>query len=216
MGEVVPAAAQALLPLLAALAGELWPTAHQPWTMAAQIERETCASFASAKCWSPRAELKTRRENGIGLGQITRAYNADGSIRFDKLAELRADHPELRDWTWERRYEPRLQLTGLVLMDRTGWARYQPLAATPIDTWSFVLAGYNGGDSAVLKDRLLCRKVAGCDPTIWQGHVELHSTKSRVKWQGYGQSAYDINRGYVRQVLRRAPAYEPGWNAWTH
>lgn len=40
------------------------------------------------------------------------------------------------------------------------------------------------------------------------------STKSRAKWHGYGQSAFDINRGYVRQVLQRAPAYAPHWGGW--
>jgi hypothetical protein len=182
--------------------------------MGAQVERETCVSFTHPKCWSPRAELKTSRENGIGFGQVTRAYNADGSIRFDKIAELRSQHKELKDWSWERRYDPRLQMTGLVLMNRSAWARFSPLAASPEDTWSFTLSGYNGGDGGVLKDRMLCAKVPGCDPRRWAGHVELHSAKSRTKWQGYGQSAYDINRGYVKQVMRRAPDYRESWGTW--
>lgn len=209
---MIPAAAKLILPMLVALQLELWPAAHAPWTMAAQVERETCITLTHPKCWSPRAELKTARENGIGLGQFTRAYNADGSIRFDKIAELRAQHKELRNWTWEQRYDPRLQATALVLMDRTGWARFAPLAATPQDTWAFTLAGYNGGDGGVMRDRMLCAREPGCDPMRWFGHVELYSTKSRVKWQGYGQSVYNINRGYVRQVLRRAPAYREEWH----
>ena len=211
---MIPAAAHAFLPLLVALAGELWPSAHEPWTMAAQVEKETCITLTHKGCWSPTAELKTSRENGIGFGQITRAYNADGSIRFDKQAELRAAHQELRGWTWELRYDPRLQMTGLVLMDRSGWTRFEPLSATPDDTWAMTLSGYNGGDGGVLKDRLLCKKEPACDPTRWSGNVERYSTKSRAKWQGYGQSAYDINRGYVRRVLQRAPDYEPSWEAW--
>lgn len=210
----IPAAAHAWLPLLIATQAGLWADAHEPWTMAAQIERETCITLTHARCWSPRAELKTSRENGIGFGQVTRAYNAGGSIRFDKQAELRAQHVELRGWTWAERYSPRYQMMGVVLMDRAGWARYVKLMATPADVWAATLSGYNGGDGGVLKDRLMCHKVAGCDPSRWSGHVELHSTKSRVKWQGYGQSAYDINRGYVRQVLQRAPAYRPAWQSW--
>lgn len=40
-----------------------------------------------------------------------------------------------------------------------------------------------------------------CDADQWFGHVELHSVKSREKWQGYGQSAYDINREHVRNTV---------------
>lgn len=200
------------LPMLIMVQGIHWPQAPEPWIMAAQIEKETCITLKHARCWSPRAELKTSRENGIGFGQVTRAYNADGSIRFDKQAELRAAHPqELKNWTWANRYDPMMQMNGLVLMDRTGYARFTKLTATPKDTWAFTLAGYNGGDGAVLKDRLLCQKITGCDPTRWFGHVEKNSTKSRQKWQGYGQSAYDINRAYPKKIFDRAPAYKEFW-----
>lgn len=204
---MIPANAYTWAPMLLATIGQHWADAPAPERMAAQIERETCITLKHSKCWTPRAELKTSRENGIGFGQITRAYNADGSIRFDKQAELRARFGELKGWVWEQRYEPRQQLTGLVLMDRTGFAQYARLTATVDDAWAFTLSGYNGGDGAVMKDRLLCGRIAGCDPSRWFGHVELHSTKSRVKWHGYGQSAYDINRGYVREVFKRAPEY---------
>lgn len=207
----MPPLAYTFAPLLVMVQALLWPAAPQPEVMAAQIERETCITLTHRTCWSPRAELKTSRENGVGFGQVTRAFNADGSLRFDKQAELRAAHPELRDWTWGRRYDPMLQLQGLVLMDRTGYARWGRLATTEQDAWGFTLSGYNGGDGGVGKDRLLCAKVPGCDPARWFGNVELHSTKSRAKWQGYGESPYSINRGYVRQVLRRAPEYQGFW-----
>jgi len=208
---MLPVAAPKVIALLLLVQAEHWPQAPAASVMAAQIEKETCITLTHPSCFSPRAELKTARENGVGLGQITRAYNADGSIRFDKQAELRAQHAALKHWKWEQRYDPRLQLTALVLMDRTGYQRFAPLAATPTDAWSFTLAGYNGGDGAVQKDRLLCQKRPDCDPRRWFGHVELHSVKSRVKWRGYGQSTYDINRGYVRRVIDRAPAYANFW-----
>lgn len=207
----MPDLAYTYAPMLVMVQALLWPAAPQPEVMAAQIERETCITLTHRTCWSPRAELKTSRENGVGFGQVTRAYRADGTLRFDKQAELRQQHAELRDWTWGRRYDPMLQLQGLVLMDRTGYARWGRLATTEQDAWGFTLSGYNGGDGDVGKDRLLCAKVPGCDPARWFGNVELHSTKSRAKWQGYGESPYSINRGYVRQVLRRAPEYQGFW-----
>ena len=180
--------------------------------MAAQVEKETCRTLTHKQCWSPRAELKTSRENGIGFGQATRAYNANGTIRFDKISELRAQHPEaLKEWSWENRYDPVMQMRGLVLADATSFKRFSKLAATPMDAWRFTLAGYNGGDGAVLQDRLRCTRVKGCNPKLWYGNVEIHSGKSRVKWNGYGESAYDINRGYVRRIETRAPAYKSHW-----
>jgi len=53
------------------------------------IEHESCISLTHSKCWNPRSQLKTSREEGAGLGQLTRAYNSDGSIRFDSLEEMR-------------------------------------------------------------------------------------------------------------------------------
>lgn len=209
----LPILAYTYLPMLMLVQHAQWPAAPEPWIMAAQIERETCITLKHSRCWSPLAKLETPRELGLGLGQFTRAYNADGSIRFDKQAELRAQFPkQLGRWTWEQRYDPLLQMHGLVLMDRTEHARFTPLAATPRDTWAMSLAAYNGGTGSVMKDRLLCTKAPGCNPRVWAGNVETHSTKSRTKWKGYGQSAYDISRGYVRQVLLRSAAYKGEWN----
>lgn len=209
---MLPELSYVYAPLLVMVQSTHWPAAYDPWIMAAQVEKETCISLTHKKCWSPKAELKTARENGIGFGQITRAYNEDGSIRFDKQAELRAKYSsDLKDWTWENRYNPMLQLNGLVLMDKSGFSRFKPLAATPLDTWAFTLSGYNGGDGSVMKDRLLCEKKPGCDKTKWFGNVELYSTKSKTKWKGYGQSPYEINREYPRRILKRAPEYKGFW-----
>ena len=95
MGAAIPRLAEVYLSLLVSTQQQYWPAAPEPWMMAAQVEKETCITLTHSKCWSPRAELKTSRENGIGFGQATRAYNADGSIRFDKISELRAAHPSV-------------------------------------------------------------------------------------------------------------------------
>ena len=70
------------------------------------------------------------------------------------------------------------------------------------------LGAYNGGEGGVMAERRLCAQASGCDPGVWFGHVEQHSTKSRVRWHGYGASAFDINRTHVRNVmLVRRPRY---------
>ena len=214
-GAALPKLVEVYLPLLVSTTTQYWGDAPQPWIMAAQVEKETCITLTHSKCWSPLAELKTSRENGIGFGQATRAYNPDGSIRFDKISELRLANPEaLKDWNWSTRYDPKLQMRGLVLADMKSWARFKPLASDEMNAWRFTLSGYNGGDGAVLKSRLACKAKLGCDPTVWYGNVESTLNKSRVKWNGYGQSAYEINTGYVRRIELRAPDYRKKWESY--
>ncbi len=51
----------------------------------ALIEQESCAPLSNKNkhCFESTSELKTYREHGVGLGQITKAYKSDGSIRFE-------------------------------------------------------------------------------------------------------------------------------------
>lgn len=205
----VPAQAAGLLPVLHQELAAQWPTAPQPWTLAGQIEQESCITLRHPKCWNPRAELKTSREYGFGLGQTTIAYNADGSVRFNNFDLLTKQYPALRDWTWADRYNADYQLRAFVLMSRDGFNRVAH-AATLGDQWAFALAGYNGGAAGVLKERLLCQNTHGCDATRWWGNVEATSTKSRLVPPGYGGSPFSINRAYPRMVLvERRDKYEP-------
>lgn len=203
----VPAAAKPLLPILVQQQRTTWPDLVGPEFLAGQIEQESCLSLTHSKCWNPRAELKTTRENGIGLGQFTRAYRADGSVRFDKISELAATYPSLSGWGWANRYDARYQLTALVEMDH-GLYRQVRGAATERDRKAFTLSGYNGGAGGVLQDRRLCGNTRGCDPGRWAGHVERTSLKSRVPVPGYKQSFFAINREYVHNILDvRSPKY---------
>lgn len=205
----IPTGAEKYLPDLIEAQQRVWPDAPTPAFLAAQVEQESCISLTHSKCWNPRAELKTKRENGIGFGQFTRAYRADGSIRFDVISELAATHESLRGWSWDKRYDPAYQLTAIVEMDKAIYRR-QRNAATETDRLSFTLSGYNGGEGGVLQDRRLCANTKGCDPSRWAGHVENTSLKSRVAVQGYGKSFFAINREYVRLILDvRRPKYEP-------
>lgn len=163
-----------------------------PSALGAQVEQETCAS--KAKCWNPRTELKTDREYGFGLGQLT------VTSRFNAFEEVKGYDPSLKSWRWEDRYDPRLQLRALVVKDRFNF-EHLVQADSSLDRLAFAVAAYNGGLDGVISDRKLCSASPGCDPGRWFGNVELTSHKSRTKWKGYGQSAFDINRGYVDAVL---------------
>lgn len=204
----VPAAAYTLCPQLAGLQLTMWPAAPMPSFLCGQVEQESCIYLKHPRCWNPHSELKTSRENGVGLGQVTRAFRADGSIRFDKQAELREQYASLRGWTWEKRYDASYQLTALVEMDH-GIYRRVPVAATDRERLAFMLSAYNGGESGVRQDRLLCRNTSGCDPAFWFDNVELYSLKSRKPNPGYGASAFKINREYITNVMElRRPKYE--------
>ena len=189
-----PDAALPYLPVLAQEADTHWPGMSPRSVLAAQVEQETCPSLTHRKCWNPKAELKTSREMGFGLGQLT------VTKRFDNFAAARDLHPSLRDWQWADRYDATRQLRTLVLMDRNDYRRLSGVG----DHWqrlAMMLSAYNGGESGVQADRRLCATIDGCDPDQWFGHVELHSLKSKANPREYGQSFYAINRQYVRNVL---------------
>ncbi len=180
-----------------------WPDHPDPAALRALVEQESCVSLKSPRCWNPGARLKSAREEGAGMGQITRAYRADGSLRFDALAGLRDQYgAELGGLSWDNVYQrPDYQLRALVLMSRDA---ARPFRAAP--GWlQFGDAGYNGGIAGVQKERRACGLSPGCDPGRWFGHVEFHCLKSRQPLYG-GRSACDINREHVHNVflVRRA------------
>jgi len=199
----LPPSAVRYLPTLAAEQKAHWPDVPIRSALAAQVEQETCPSLKSVECWNPRAELKTSREYGFGLGQLT------VTSKFDNFKEARKLDASLRDWRFADRYDPARQLRTLVLMDRAGYRRLAALVPDERERLAMAFSAYNGGLGGVLQDRRLCASIAGCDPGRWFGHVALHSLKARTKTAGYGQSFYDINRGYVRAVMiDRRPRYE--------
>lgn len=197
----LPPRARQYLPTLREQIQRFWPDVPLASTLGGQTEKETCPSLKHRMCWSPRAELRTSREQGVGLGQLTRAFRSDGSTRFDALAEIRAAHPrELAGLSWDNRYDAVLQLRALVLKDRQDY-RLVRGAATQLDRLAMMLAAYNGGHGGLASDRRVCAATPGCDTGRWFGHVEHTSTKAKAAVKGYGQSFFSINRGYVREIL---------------
>jgi hypothetical protein len=196
----VPAQAKTFAPMLRYEQRKYWPDHPRAVVLAGLAEQESCPNLTSSRCWSPTSSLKTAREEGAGLGQITRAYRSDGTLRFDSLADMRRQYPDLSDWSWQNVYSrPDLQLRAIVLMSR---ANYQALRTVtdPGIRLAFADAAYNGGLAGVQSERRACQIKAGCDPQKWFGHVEQTCLKSRTPL--YGQrSACDINREHVTMVL---------------
>jgi hypothetical protein len=191
----LPANAGIYLPMQKKELETYWPDYGPRSTFAAQVEQETCPSFKSKRCWSPTTELKTDREYGFGLGQIT------VTKKFDNFVEARKLDVSLRDWKWEDRYDPAKQLRTQVLTNRGNYRALIKLVPHHLDAAAMMFAAYNGGLGGVLQERRLCAAVKGCDPNVWFDNVALYSKKSKVKYQGYGQSFFEINRGYVENIM---------------
>ncbi len=199
-----PPQAETLLPVLRAEIKQHWPNHPQPSYFGGLIEHESCITLKHSRCWRPTSRLLTAREEGAGLGQLTRAWRNDGSLRFDALAEMRQAHPALRELDWASIYQrPDLQLRAVVLKSRDDWHAIPPTAAR----LEFTDLAYNAGRGRVDRDRRACGLTPGCDPSQWWGHVEHTCTASRAPIYG-SRSACDISRHHVHDVLRvRAPRY---------
>lgn len=206
--QPVPANARLLAPLVVQEIDTHWPAVPRRSYIGALIEIESCVSLKSRACWTTAARLKTSREEGAGLGQITRAWSKAGALRFDSLAEVRAMDPaSLQELTWDTVYlRADLGVRAVLVKLRDCHARLKRLKVPgEMARLAFCDAAYNGGFDGVQKERKLCALTKGCDPDQWFGHVELHSNKSRTAWQGYGASAFEINRAHVRATVPLEP-----------
>lgn len=206
----IPPAAQAYRAMLHTEQTDYWPDHPRPELLPALIELESCITLKHSRCWNPSSRLKTTREEGAGLGQITRAWNPNGKLRFDALQEMKDRHPALREWSWANVYNrPDLQLRAVVLKVR---GDYQTLGSVKDahQRLAFADAAYNGGMGGVQNERRACQIKTGCDPQQWWGNVEATCLKSRQPLYGV-RSACDINREHVKSVLQiRSPKYK-GW-----
>jgi hypothetical protein len=170
----------------------VWPDAPRRSIFGSQIERESL--------WNPNAELCVPkpgcgRERGIGFGQMTI------TPRFNVFNEVSALHPELKGWHPRDYFDPRRQLIAVVAKDKLHYAQCAKLMPLAQDRLACVMSSYNGGFGGFSADRRLCSNTLGCDPLQWFGHVEQTSLKAKVPLHGYGQSFFQINRGYVCDVL---------------
>jgi hypothetical protein len=176
------------------------------------IERESCKSLTNSKCWNPSSRLKTRKEEGAGLGQLTRAYSDDGSIRFDALNGLNYQYPkQLSQLSWGNVYtRPDLQIRAMTLMLKDSYK--QLYNVTDLESrLQMTDAAYNGGMRDLLKERRTCGLAKDCDPNIWFDNVEKYCVKSKKALYG-NISACDINRHHVRDVyLSNLPKYKKGY-----
>lgn len=175
----------------------------------ALIEHESCISLKHSRCWNSTSELRTKREQGLGLGQITRTFNADGSVRFDVLTDMRKKYlAELKEANWNTfKHRPDLQIRMITLLLRDN---YKALRNVPNPNYRlhFTDAAYNGGIGWVQRERRACGLAKGCDPNQWFGHTENYCLRSKKPLYG-GRSVCDIAKNHPADTFRnRLPKYQ--------
>jgi hypothetical protein len=195
----LPGDAAMLLPMLKIEMQKYWPAVTPRAWIPALIEQESL--------WRVNAKLKTAREHGCGLGQFTIAYRADGSARFDALAETRALDASLAGWSWRDCANAEMQLRAVVLKLKTLDRQCEPLMAGNRNTKACAGASYNGGFGSVTKRIRACAAAANCNPGVWAANLDQHCPQARVRVAGYGESFCDINSKYPAKIEARMPKY---------
>jgi len=196
----LPGDAYKLLPQLSAEIDQTWPDLQPRAFIPALIEQESG--------WRVRATLQTSRETGCGLGQFTIARNADGSTRFDALAEARRLDATLAGWSWRDCYAVQYQFRAITLTLKLSDHRCSQLIDAAPDIKACDAAIHNGGAGSISKRIKLCSITEGCDPRRWFGHLERQCPQSKVKVQGYAEDFCTINSKYPARVFARMPKYE--------
>lgn len=188
-----------------------WPDAPHQEYFPAKVEQETCADLR--RCWNPHTELKTSREYGFSLSQMTIAYRPDGSVRFDKFEEAKRRYLELSAWQWEDRYNPRYHFAFIVLEARRLYSAMKPYFHDDVNRWAAAMVSYNAGPGAVLDRRALCAHRAGCDKTAWFGGLSAVRAPGEERLL-YGKPLYQRRNEYPHNIINvRSGKYVTLWRA---
>ncbi len=198
-GQSIPNDGEKLLPLVRSEIDRNWSDLSPREFIPALIEQESLFKVG--------AKLQTAHEFGCGLGQFTKAYNADGTIRFDALTEAKLLDRSLEGWTWRDCFNVTYQLRATVLKLRSNDRACSTYMLDPLNSKLCAAATYNGGARSATKRVRACRLKAGCDPRVWAGNLELQCPQSRKKVAGYGEDFCTINSKYPKRVFDRMSKY---------
>lgn len=208
----IPPGATKYMPLVKSETIRLFPGSNMYSYYGALIEHESCVYLTSSLCWNPASELKTAKEQGVGFGQTTRAYDKHGKVRMDTLTDLRTRYSdELKELSWDNiKTRPDLQIRSIILLDKSNYdALYQ--IKDPYERRCMADASYNKGRGNVQNDRRLCGLTKGCNPQKWFNNAENTCSSSKKALYG-NRSPCDIGKNHVRDVmLVRLPKYKKAY-----
>lgn len=194
----IPAAAHEHLPTLSKVIDKHWPSAPMPEIMAGQVEQESS--------WKTKATLKTSRELGRGLVQLTIAYDSKGKERFNSYLDA-VSYSALKDWNWKvDPYNPERQLTYLVLRDRSAFGQRKLMMVDAEQTWRVCLVDYNAGPGRVNTRRINARMM-GLPQNTWTGGLEHAYGKGEHRLL-YGRPLWQAVNEYPNVIFKRAAKYQ--------
>ncbi len=197
IGAPIPERSRPYLHVLTAAINDEWPDMPLRETPAAQTEQESS--------WKKTATLKTSRELGRGLVQLTIAYNKDGKERFNAYQDatrLKA----LSKWDWQRDpYNVRYQLIYLVLTDRTNFTTVRRYMINDTEAWKAALVCYNAGQGRWLARRAIAKQIR-LPSDRWTGGLELaHGTREDTIL--YGRPLWQAVNEYPHNIFTRSVKY---------
>lgn len=210
----IPERAYQYLPTVKKEQSKYMPDISDPAYFGALIEHESCVTLSSDRCWNPRAKLKTSREEGAGMMQITRTWDKYGNIRFDSLkAIVVANKNDIGELKWGNVYlRPDLQIRAGILMTRNNYKAFYNIS-DPMERLRFTDAAYNEGIGNTNRARRICGMRENCNPQLWFNNVADTCATSR-KALYMGRSPCDISRHHVIDTTRtRIVKYRKYWHS---
>lgn len=196
----VPSDVNIILPAISSELNTFWPTIPRREFPMGIVGQESLFRL--------NAKLQTSRELGCGIGQFTKAYNKDGTIRFDALEETKKLDKSLAGWSWADCYNLTYQARGIVLKLKSQHRDCALVMANSDEALKCNAAKYNGGAGSVSKRIRSCRVTAGCNPKIWEDNLAKQCPQSNVRVEGYGESFCEINSKYPGRVFVRMKPFE--------
>jgi hypothetical protein len=174
-----------------------WPGAPLRQITAGQIEQESS--------WKERATLKTSRELGRGLVQMTIAYDKDGKERFNIYKDA-VRNRQLAAWDWQRDpYNVPYQMRFLVIQDRANFNMVRAYCINDDEGWKCALVSYNAGSGRWLF-RLKNARRQGLPADRWDGGLDRAYSKGEAALL-YGRPLYEAVNEYPRVIFKRADKY---------
>lgn len=198
VGATIPDNAKTLLPVLSTAINQQWPGAPLRSIPAGQVEQESS--------WKEKATLKTSRELGRGLVQLTIAYKTDGTERFNAYKD--ASHVKaLAAWDWRKDpFNTHYQLTYLTLTDRANFMMVRKYMVDDTEAWKAALVCYNAGEGRWLARRAMAKQM-GLPTNRWTNGLEqAHGVKENAIL--YGRALYVAVNEYPRVIFQRAEKYQ--------
>lgn len=205
----IPPNGYLLKPVFETEIGKVWPGIPDiayPETLG---EQESCVSLTSPRCLNPKARLKTDREEGAGIPQLTRTFDKKtGAVKMDVLTDLSRRYSDLGELNWETAYtNPGLQIRAMLHLLKDTYRMF-PMIKDPFIRLQFTDPAYNGGARDTLAERMACGLKKDCNPNLWFGHVEKTCLKSTKPLYGT-RSPCLINREHPEMVFHvRLPKYQ--------